>query len=476
MSTRFGITAKVWLSVGIFILGFVISTVLGQVHGLTTENEVRTASNALLPAVQRTQEADAAFQKALKAFSLAVMTQDKSQLSQAAQQGRNTVELLRGVAGTSTLSAGESERVTNLAGSVEAYLNSAGALYTAAVANPAMSRETEEKMQSLAARTEEMKAAVEAEKAPVLRELNLRLEAVQAESRGQRYTALLVFAITLLAAAALVQITVRRSIVAPILGAIRGVLQSAGEAAQESERMARSGQKIAADSQDQAASVEQTSAALEEISATATENAARAEQADTLMKDARRRVSDASQSMDKLTESMNAISKSSNEVAQVLKSIDEIAFHTNILALNAAVEAARAGEVGAGFTVVANEVRSLAMRAADAARRSADIIDRTITDVRNGVELVTVAHGAFKHVSTAIVQSGEVVGQIAVSSQDQSRGVKSIGQAICRIQAVTQNNAEHARQTAESASQMASQVQTTQNYLGELVDVMGLET
>jgi len=380
------------------------------------------------------------------------------------------------VAATSALSAGEVERVTHLGASVEAYLNSAGSLYAAAVANPTMTREAEEKMQALAARTEEVKSAVEAEKAPVLRELNRHLDDVQARSRGQRHTALVVFAITLLAAAVLVSITVKRSIVAPILSAIRGVQGAAEEAAAESERMAQAGQKIAADSQDQAASVEQTSAALEEVSATATENAARADRADTLMKDARLRVGDASESMNRLTASMNAISNSSNEVAHVLKSIDEIAFHTNILALNAAVEAARAGEVGAGFSVVANEVRSLAMRAAEAARRSADIIDRTIADVRNGVELVAAAHSTFKNVSTAIVQSSEVVGHIATTSQEQSRGVKSIGQAISRIQAVTQNNAEHARQTAESTSQMAGQMQTTRNCLGELVEVMGLGT
>ena len=74
MPKRFSITAKIWLSVGIFVLGFVISTVLGQVHGLTTENDLRSASNALLPAVQRAQEADMAFQKAVKSFSLAVIT------------------------------------------------------------------------------------------------------------------------------------------------------------------------------------------------------------------------------------------------------------------------------------------------------------------------------------------------------------------------------------------------------------------
>lgn len=476
MKRRFSITAKIWLSVGIFILGFVISMVLGQFHGLTTENDLRSASTALLPAVQRTQEADSAFQKMVKSFSMAIMTQDTSQLDQAAQQGRKAIESLRSVAATPALSQGEAERARKLADSVEAYLNNARSLYTAACANPTMTREMEEKMQSLAARTEELKSAVEAEKAPVLQELNRHLEAIQARSQWQRYSDLVVFAITLLAAVVLVSITVKRSIVAPILSAIRGVQEAAGEAARESESMAQSGQKIASDSQDQAASVEQTSAALEEISATAKENAARADQADTLMKDVRKRVDDATQSMDLLTASMNAISNSSNEVAKVLKSIDEIAFHTNILALNAAVEAARAGEVGAGFSVVADEVRSLAKRAAEAAQRSAAIIDRTIADVRKGVQLVDGARGTFSHVSTAIVQSGEVVGRIAATSQDQSRGVESIGQAMCRIQTVTQNNAEHAQQTAQSASQMADQVRTTRTYLGELVEVMGLKT
>src|SRR5260370_13269353 len=147
MTGRFRITAKIWLSVGIFILGFVISTVLGQVHGLSTENDLRSTSNALLPAVQGTQEADADFQKMVKSFSIAVMTQDTSLLEQAAQQGRNSVELLRSVAATPALSPAETERAKKLAASVEAYLNDARTLYGAACANSAMTREAEEKMQ-----------------------------------------------------------------------------------------------------------------------------------------------------------------------------------------------------------------------------------------------------------------------------------------------------------------------------------------
>src|SRR5260370_7701993 len=91
-SQSLSITAKIWLSVGIFILGFVISTVLDQVHGLTTENDLRRASDDLLPAVQLTQEADMAFQKMVKSFSVAVLTQDTSLLNEAAAPQPNPTE------------------------------------------------------------------------------------------------------------------------------------------------------------------------------------------------------------------------------------------------------------------------------------------------------------------------------------------------------------------------------------------------
>ncbi|HEV2448019.1 MAG TPA: methyl-accepting chemotaxis protein, partial [Candidatus Sulfopaludibacter sp.] len=167
-------------------------------------------------------------------------------------------------------------------------------------------------------------------------------------------------------------------------------------------------------------------------------------------------------------------SKSSNQVAVVLKNIDEIAFHTNILALNAAVEAARAGETGAGFSVVADEVRSLAHRAAEAARNSGATIEQTLGDVSKGVELVAHARAAFQEVASKIGSGTEIVSQIASSSDEQARGIANIGQAITRIEALTQRNVATAHQTAEGASAMSSQVESTRKYLEELVAVVGL--
>jgi methyl-accepting chemotaxis protein len=120
-------------------------------------------------------------------------------------------------------------------------------------------------------------------------------------------------------------------------------------------------------------------------------------------------------------------------------------------------------------------VRSLAQRAAEAARRSAEMVEKTIADVSHGVQLVSQAHVAFNEVSSTIASGGQVVSQIAASSEEQARGVAHIGQAIARIEAVTQNNAANAQHTAENADAMTAQVETTRQHLSQLVAVVGMK-
>jgi methyl-accepting chemotaxis protein len=472
---RLNITAKIWLSIGVFVLGFVLSTALGQMQGLSTEHRLESASDALFPAAQRSQDSEAAFQGAVKAFSDSVLVQDASGLQRASEEGRRVVDNLNAIASIPGLAAARAEEARQLASSVAQFVSDAGSIYGSVLSNPtALNEDTQAKMKQLAARTDALKASLEQSKQNFSGDLHEQLRSLGAASAGQRQVALILFAATLVIAGVIVNLTIRRAITGPIVRVIEGVRSAASETAAASERMSRSGQEVSRDAQDQAACIEQTSASLEEISATTRENAARAGEADRLMRDARDTVGKASTAMNDLTGSMNVISKSSKQVADVLKSIDEIAFHTNILALNAAVEAARAGEAGAGFSVVADEVRSLAQRAADAARRSADIIAQTITNVEKGVTLVSVAHGAFNEVSTTITTGSKVVAQIAVSSEEQARGVGQIGEAIARIESVTQRNAASAQDTAGAAEAMSAQAQTTRHHLEELVAVVGL--
>jgi methyl-accepting chemotaxis protein len=471
---RISITAKIWLSVGVFALGFILSTTLGQIQGLLTERELAATSSALFPAAQQSQDAQAALERMLKGFGDAVITQDAAGLVKASDDGGQAVHDLKSVAGIQGLASERTAEAQRLAASVQQLLDEARATYGAVLANPQnMSPEVQKKIRSLAGRNDEIKAELAKAKTQFSEDLEQKLSGLQRSSVQQRWLAMIVFGITILVSSVIVQITIRRSITGPVLRVIQGVQQAADGAAEASQQMSESGGVVARDAQEQAACIEETSAALAQMSAATHENAKRAGQADRLMQEATKTVQEAARAMEGLTNSMSLISKSSSQVAAVLKSIDEIAFHTNILALNAAVEAARAGEAGAGFSVVADEVRSLAHRAADAARNSGDIIERTIADVNKGVALATVAHGAFSLVTTKIAGGSQAMSQIATSSDEQARGIANIGQAISRIELLTQNNAANAHKTAEAASTMTGQVAATRKHIDELVSVVG---
>ena len=474
---RMNMTAKIWLSVGVFALGFILSIILGQIQGLLTERELGITSSALFPAAQKAQEAQAAFERMLKGFGDAVITQDKDGLAHAAEDGSQAVQELKATAAIGGLAPERSAEARRLEQAVQQLMDDARGTYGAVLANPQnMSAEIQAKIRGIAGRNDEIKSALAKAKAQFSEDLDQKLSAVQRASFHQRWLAMIVFGITILVAAVIVHITIRKSITGPVLRVIHGVQEAADQAAEASNQMSESGGVVARDAQEQAACIEETSASLAEISATTMENATRAGEADRLMQDASKTVQEAAQAMEGLTNSMNLISKSSSQVAAVLKSIDEIAFHTNILALNAAVEAARAGEAGAGFSVVADEVRSLARRAAEAARNSGEIIERTIADVNRGVELATVAHGAFCQVTTKIAGGSQVMSKIAASSNEQARGITNIGQAINRIELLTQNNAANAHKTAEAATAMGSQVAATRKHIDELVSMVGTQS
>lgn len=470
---RLTITAKIWLSVAVFVLGYVFSTTLSQVQGRAARKSLRLASEALFPAAQRSQDAEAAFQRTVKAFSDAVVMQDASGLDRAAQDGAQAISALRAIATIPGLTSARASEASVVASAITVVLSDARSTY-GAVLGGTMPSALQDQMRALATRTEEAKAALDLTRQRLAADLQQQLSSMEAASVRQGSFSLGLFIVTLLTAGTIVHFTIRRAITGPVVRVISGVQDAAGEAARAAVQLADSGTDLSNNAQEQAACIQETSASLEEIATTTRQNADRAGEADRLMQSARETAGRAATAMDNLTGSMNLISESSNQVAGVLKNIDEIAFHTNILALNAAVEAARAGAAGAGFSVVAGEVRSLAYRASEAARNSSAIIERTVSDVCKGVELVRHARAAFQEVSDRIGSGSRIVSQIAASSGEQARGVSQIGQAITRIEALSQRNVSNATQTAEGAAVMTSQVQNTRKYLEELVGVVGI--
>jgi methyl-accepting chemotaxis protein len=227
---------------------------------------------------------------------------------------------------------------------------------------------------------------------------------------------------------------------------------------------------LAEGSSEQAASIEETSSSLEEMSAMTQQNADNANQANSLMSEANQVVDQANASMGGLTTSMEEISKASEETSKIIKTIDEIAFQTNLLALNAAVEATRAGEAGAGFAVVADEVHNLAVRAADAAKDTADLLEGTVRKVSDGSVLVTQTNEAFARVADSAGKVGELINEIATASSEQAQG---IDQAITAVMGQdTQQNAASAEESASASEEMDAQAEQMQSIVAELVTIV----
>jgi methyl-accepting chemotaxis protein len=240
------------------------------------------------------------------------------------------------------------------------------------------------------------------------------------------------------------------------------------ELAAASSQVASASQSLAEGSSQQAAALEETSSSLEEITSIAQQNSDNAQQANDLMEETRRVVTDANQSMQSLKEAMETITQASDETGKVIKTIDEIAFQTNLLALNAAVEAARAGEAGAGFAVVADEVRNLAMRAAEAAKVTAQLIEGNIENIRRGSQLVAATDQSFSKVEDSAARVASLVEEISAASQEQALGVEQINSATVEMDNVTQQVASNAQESAASSEELSSQAGSLRDTVGYL--------
>ena len=187
----------------------------------------------------------------------------------------------------------------------------------------------------------------------------------------------------------------------------------------------------------------------------AAENAAEANRETELAKEA---AEGGTRQMQKMLSAMDGISKSSKSIAKIINTIDAIAFQTNLLALNASVEAARAGKHGKGFAVVAQEVRHLATRCSEAASNTADLIEESFISVEYGSENAKRTEEALGNIFDHISKVVPLMDEIALSSQDQAKGIIQINDRLAMIGQITQQSTSNAIETASAVEELSSQV------------------
>ncbi|MBI5426361.1 MAG: chemotaxis protein [Opitutae bacterium] len=274
----------------------------------------------------------------------------------------------------------------------------------------------------------------------------------------------------LLAALSLV---VARSIPRPFAALIQRLSEGAERNDTSSKALSENSAVLAEGASSQAASLEQTSASLEEISSMAKHNADGAGRAKELATQARHAADQGTQEVAAMNSAMSAITESSAGIAKIIKTIDEIAFQTNILALNAAVEAARAGEAGAGFAVVAEEVRALAQRSAVAARETAARIDDSVAKSRHGAEVCQKVAAGLQEIAAKSRGVDELVGEIARASSEQTQGIAQVNHAVAEMDKVIQGSAARAEEGAGIAHELIALSTELKSSIAELARLVG---
>jgi methyl-accepting chemotaxis protein len=267
-------------------------------------------------------------------------------------------------------------------------------------------------------------------------------------------------------------LVIGRDSVTSLRKSIRSVGAASTELSQVFQQINSASHTLANNTTQQAAAIQEITTSIEQLDTT---TLGAKEQTDlnlALIGDTAGTVKEAGARMEQLTAAMKRIAQNSNQTQRILKTIDEIAFQTNILALNAAVEAARAGEAGAGFAVVAEEVRALAGRAANASRETTALVDQSVAAVKQGGEAVDQVGQAFSKVRDLQSRSHEGIEKLANASTQQAAGLGEIRKACAEVDAHTQSTAAQAEETASQSEELNAQAQSMQDVVMDLVSFL----
>ncbi len=273
-----------------------------------------------------------------------------------------------------------------------------------------------------------------------------------------------------------IAIAVLYLIVSGITRSLDHIIDGLGDASSQvnsaSGQISNSSQSLAEGATEQAASLEETSSALEQMASMTRQNADNATKTSTTMVQTGEMLQGGSRHMANMTKAMDEINDSAEQISRIIKTIEDIAFQTNLLALNAAVEAARAGEAGKGFAVVADEVRNLAGRSAQAARDTTNLIQSTIQNVQTGVEVSGNLSQSFRDIEESASTVTRLIQEIAAATNEQAQGVDQVNTAVAQMDKVTQQNAANAEESASASEELSAQAGQLDSMVQELMTLV----
>ena len=231
----------------------------------------------------------------------------------------------------------------------------------------------------------------------------------------------------------------------------------------DAEQLSNSFQSLAQGATEQASAIEQMYATLDDLTRSAEQNVKTTDNAQENARMAGEQVTLSGEQMEQMVAAMGNITNASQEISRIITTIENIAFQTNILALNAAVEAARAGTAGKGFSVVADEVRSLASQSDQAAKATKDLIENSVRATEQGSKIVEEVSATLQKTLELVMQSSSDIQSIAEATRGEAESIAQVTEGIGQISSVVQTNSASSEESAAVSAELFDQVRLLQD-------------
>ncbi|MGE0087145.1 MAG: methyl-accepting chemotaxis protein [Desulfococcaceae bacterium] len=479
MKKSMTIAQKIWLSLAILAAGYFASVGLGFLLGGNTEKRLSHVSEDLFAASVESRAAVSAFDDQIRYYQDMVMIGNMGNVAQSAQEKAEEVQAaLERIMALRGIGAADLQQTDQIRMEMETFSAAALDIYQKMGAETDfVFEEADGKDQPPGENMEDeifrigQQSNVLAEKLSDLAQhfsANLKgeLADISSATRDYRWLNLMLFLGIVVFTGVSAGFFIFRSITRPLKEVIRSLSDCSADMLFTAVQGSDASSALAERSLQQAASLEEVSASLEEMSSMTRLNADNALKTRDIAENALRLIKDTDRFMTDLMTSMKEITAASKETSKIVKTIDEIAFQTNLLSLNAAVEAARAGNTGAGFAVVAGEVRNLALRSAEAARTTSALIEGNVKKIAEGEKIASGTIQVFKSVAEGSEDIRNLIAEMTSASDNQAEGIRQVNKAIAEMDLVTQHNAG----TAEDSAAFSRHLNDRARQMKELVD------